>query len=63
MWKKVVELIQTKEEIGMSDSSTVDPSGWMVDNSIAQFLLMPTSGIAYMCLFAYAFVHGKKWSL
>ena len=37
----------------------VDPSAWMLDNSLSQFLLMPTSGIMYMCLFVYAFVHGE----
>ena len=40
--------------------ATVDPSGWMIDNSVADFLLMPHAGITYMCMFAYAFVHGEK---
>ncbi len=42
------------------DTTSVDPSGWMIDNSVADFLLMPHAGIVYMCMFGYAFVHGEK---
>lgn len=54
MWKKKFDEV-------MLEAAIEDPSGWILDNSIAQFLLMPTSGIVYMCMFIYAFVHGKKW--
>lgn len=53
------KLLQRGEEV-MVEQIIEDPTGWMVDNSISQFLLMPHSGIAYMCMFGYAFVHGCK---
>ena len=43
----------------MADVTIEDPTAWMINNSMAQFVLMPTSGIVYMCMFAYTFVHGK----
>ena len=46
------------EDIIMADATTEDPTGWMIDNVISEFLLMPTTGIVYMCMLAYAFVHG-----
>ena len=52
------KLLQRGEEV-MVEQIIEDPTGWMVDNSISQFLLMPHSGIAYMCMFGYAFVHGE----
>lgn len=50
---------QGEPTIAMADATIEDPTAWMIDNSIAQFVLMPTSGIVYMCMFAYTFVHGK----
>ncbi len=50
--------INEVETIIMAAASIEDPTGWMLDNSISQFVLMPTSGIVYMCMFAYTFVHG-----
>lgn len=61
--KKVLHLVHNKTdetENVMAQAAIEDPSGWMLDNSISQFLLMPTSGIVYMCMFGYAFVHGCK---
>jgi len=35
-----------------------DIHDWMITNPIAEFLLMNTLGIQFLCLFAYAMVHG-----
>jgi len=37
-----------------------DPSGWMLDNSLAEFVLMNSAEIQYMCMFGYTFFHGYK---
>lgn len=37
----------------------VDPTGWMLSNALAEFVLMHTNEIKYMCMFAYTFMHGK----
>lgn len=63
MFKKILDAIQNKtDETMVVSPPPADPSGWMIDNGISQFLLMKTSGIMYMCMFLYAFVHGKKCS-
>ena len=61
MFKKILDAIQNKTDEPMVAPPPADPSGWMIDNGISQFLLMKTSGIMYMCMFIYAFVHGKKY--
>jgi hypothetical protein len=38
----------------------VDPTGWLLANSIAEFILMHTAEIKYMCMFGYAFYHGMS---
>mmetsp|Transcript_11563 Transcript_11563/g.17503 ORF Transcript_11563/g.17503 Transcript_11563/m.17503 type:complete len:282 (+) Transcript_11563:167-1012(+) len=52
--KKMVQQQQQQQD------ATSDPSGWMIENSVSDFLLMPHAGIVYMCMFGYAFVHGCK---
>uniref|UniRef100_A0A7S2EDN4 Uncharacterized protein n=1 Tax=Trieres chinensis TaxID=1514140 RepID=A0A7S2EDN4_TRICV len=37
-----------------------DPTAWVLDNSVAPFLLMSTPSIRYMCMFGYAMFHGNK---
>jgi len=34
---------------------TVDPTEWMLGNAVADFILMNTNEIRYMCMFGYAF--------
>ena len=37
-----------------------DPSGWLIENSLADFVLMHTEEIRFMCLLGYTFMHGSK---
>lgn len=37
-----------------------DPTGWMLTSTLAEFLLMHTKEIKYMCMFGYTFLHGHK---
>lgn len=32
------------------DEEVVDPSGWIIDNAFAQFVMMNTVAIQYMCM-------------
>jgi hypothetical protein len=36
-----------------------DSTGWILDNNFAEFVLMHTNEIRYMCMFGYCFLHGK----
>lgn len=38
---------------------TVDPTGWLINSSIAEVLLMNTYEIKYMCMLVYTYFHGK----
>lgn len=45
----------------MDDGATVeDPTGWMLDNSLSDFLLVGSKEIRYMCIFGYTFLHGHR---
>jgi hypothetical protein len=35
-----------------------DPTAWLLDSGVAEFLLMNTLYIKYMCLLAYTYLHG-----
>ncbi|GKY91714.1 hypothetical protein MPSEU_000143200 [Mayamaea pseudoterrestris] len=37
-----------------------DPTGWLIDSGFAEFLLLNTYMIKYMCMFGYTFLHGCK---
>lgn len=37
-----------------------DPTGWMLDNSLSDFLLVNSKEIRYMCIFGYTFFHGHR---
>jgi uncharacterized membrane protein YeaQ/YmgE (transglycosylase-associated protein family) len=37
-----------------------DPYSWIVDNEFANFVLMNTNEIKYMCMVGYTFMHGCK---
>jgi hypothetical protein len=39
---------------------TTDPTDFLVDSSLAEFLLMHTAEIKYMAMFGYAFYHGAS---
>jgi hypothetical protein len=36
----------------------VDHTGWLLASSVAEFILMHTHEIKYMCMFGYTFYHG-----
>jgi hypothetical protein len=38
-----------------------DPLSWIVDNEFANFVLMNTNEIKYMCMVGYTFLHGCKF--
>ena len=38
----------------------LDESAWILDNGFADFVLMSTDEIKYMCLLGYTFFHGCK---
>uniref|UniRef100_A0A7S2MRV2 Uncharacterized protein n=1 Tax=Helicotheca tamesis TaxID=374047 RepID=A0A7S2MRV2_9STRA len=38
----------------------VDPTGWMVSSDIAQFLLLHSIEVKYMCMLGYTYMHGVK---
>mmetsp|Transcript_14067 Transcript_14067/g.25421 ORF Transcript_14067/g.25421 Transcript_14067/m.25421 type:complete len:259 (-) Transcript_14067:1830-2606(-) len=44
----------------VEEPAAVDPTGWMIDGSIPEFLLMHTYEIKYMCMLAYTFYAGMK---
>jgi len=35
-----------------------DPTGWMLENPISEFILMHTFEIQFMCMIAYCFFGG-----
>lgn len=37
-----------------------DPTGWILNNEVANFVLMNTNEIKYMCMVGYTFLHGCK---
>lgn len=47
---------KAKEE----DTPIEDPTAWMLTSPLAEFLLMHTVEIKYMCMFGYTFLHGHK---
>mmetsp|Transcript_3349 Transcript_3349/g.3752 ORF Transcript_3349/g.3752 Transcript_3349/m.3752 type:complete len:254 (+) Transcript_3349:75-836(+) len=49
-----------KKGKGLDDAPIDDPTAWMLTSPIAEFLLMHTKEIRYMCMFGYTFLHGHK---
>jgi hypothetical protein len=37
----------------------IDPTGWLIDSSLSDILLLSTVYIKYMAMFCYCYVHGK----
>ena len=37
-----------------------DPTSWIINNELANFVLMNTNEIKYMCMIGYTFLHGCK---
>mmetsp|Transcript_3360 Transcript_3360/g.5978 ORF Transcript_3360/g.5978 Transcript_3360/m.5978 type:complete len:246 (-) Transcript_3360:341-1078(-) len=38
----------------------VDPTAWMIDNDISDFLRVQQTSVLYMCMLGYTFLHGSK---
>lgn len=38
----------------------VDPTGWMLDNDLANFLLLRQKEVLFMCMIGYTLLHGSK---
>jgi len=36
-----------------------DPTAWLIDSGLAEFILMNTLEIKYMCMIGYTFMHGR----
>jgi len=39
---------------------SVDPTAWMIDNDVANFVLLHQKEVLYMCMLGYTFLHGSK---
>lgn len=37
-----------------------DPTAWMLDNDVAEFVLLHQKEVLYMCMLGYTFLHGSK---
>jgi len=42
------------------NDEVVDPTAWILNNEFANFVLMNTNEIKYMCMVGYTFLHGCK---
>jgi hypothetical protein len=47
---------------GKQQSVAVDQTGWMIDNEIANFLLLHQTEVLYMCMLGYTFMHGESFA-
>jgi hypothetical protein len=36
-----------------------DPTAWLIDSGFAEFVLMTTPYIKYMCMLGYTYMHGE----
>jgi len=36
----------------------VDPTAWMLNNDVAEFILLHQKEVLYMCMLGYTFLHG-----
>ena len=61
----IVLLGKKKGDAGppVSESSN-DPTAWLIDSGLAEFLLLHTAEMRYMAMLCYTFLHGKftTWS-
>jgi len=54
-------MAKKKKEVDVSSvTSSNDPSGWILDNAFADFVLLNRKEMLYMCMLAYTFFHGNK---
>lgn len=45
---------------GQVTEDPVDPTAWMIDNDVANFVLLHQKEVLYMCMLGYTFLHGGK---
>lgn len=42
------------------ETETEDPTSWLIDSGLAEFLLLHTAEMRYMAMLCYTFLHGKS---
>jgi hypothetical protein len=47
------------EPIAEEAADASDPTAWLIDSGFAEFVLMNTPYIKYMCMLGYTYMHGK----
>jgi hypothetical protein len=50
-----------KARVAASVMEEMDPTGWLIDSSVSDVLLLSTVYTKYMAMFCYCYVHGKFW--
>ena len=50
-----------QQKIMKEDVPVEDPSGWIIANAVAEFVLLHTVEINYMCMLGYTFFHGEPF--
>ena len=57
--EKLVSAVQAPIPVAnVTVVATQEPQSWIITNPIAEFLLMNTLGIQFLCLFGYVMIHG-----
>ena len=54
----IIKIFQPKMKV-VEEPVLEDPTAWMLENPIAEFILMHTFEIQMMCIMAYTFFGGK----
>jgi len=47
-----------KKKLEMPDPADEDPTAWLLDSGLAEFLLLHTAEMRYMAMVCYTFLHG-----
>jgi hypothetical protein len=48
-----------KERPIIVEAAPDDPTAWLIDSGFAEFVLMNTPYIKYMCMLGYTYMHGE----
>jgi hypothetical protein len=48
-----------EQPIAAEAASPTDPTAWLIDSGLADFVLMNTPYIKYMCMLGYTYMHGE----
>ena len=47
-----------KNEMNATKVEVVDPTAWLIDSGLAEFLLLHSHEVKYMAMFGYTFLNG-----